>query len=438
MKRGCCLTVALALVLSVCSPTAAEGVPKDPPKKAMRYVVPEAQVVFYADVASGRNLLRKMLRSLEKIAAMNEKSEILRKLAVLEETIRNKTEEITREIHIDPLKDLTSIVMSFQMGNDGGFSFLVVLRGNFDSPELKKKIYTDGSSMLTEYNGRKLLSFPIPQLRDGGSFFMTPTQMVAGNTPHVKAFIDGKLKGRGELAKRMKKSAPEKAILGMAVDYAALMGIGEFRTGVVDEMGEFANILNSLGFSSFWMTGKGATVVVQVDAPEAAERVHQTVIGLNELLTSARPIIRGLGYLAASNASLFEEELPPVVAELLQDNKTFLALVNWLSDTARISGSVKLSPKTNTVTWSLKGNLAGIGSVLLGAGAGAWYFHREAEDARRQELMLKQEIDQRERPEEEMKSPLEWIDHGAGEIDAEIPPDAENGAVPPPPPPVEQ
>ena len=404
------LAVAVATFLLAAGFTAAAAVPLDSPRRAARYVVPGAQVAFYGNVAGSWKVLEKLLASFKKVAGRNDSVEVLKEVSALDQLIRRKAEELTKDVGVDPLKDISSVFVSFGMAADSTFTLLMVVRGNFDHPALFEQVYGNSQNGIREYKGRKLLEAPIPQLRDGGALHLGKSRVVFGSNSAVEAYLDGITLSKEPFAAKVRRSAPEKAVFGLVVDAAALLGISAVRTHIQREMGTLLGYLNSLTSLSVWATEKSATAVLKLRDARFALEAHRALTGFNELLAGLRPTIRGLGYILAAADGLVQNELPPTIVDLLKDKETFVALVDWLADVVKLSGTVKLNKKANSVTWQLKGNVVAAGMAAVGAGAAAWFlFQRNQLDKHVQEVYPDDMIEH----DDNAKTPIQWIYDGA-------------------------
>ncbi len=399
-------------------------VPRVPPAKAAAWVIPNAQLVVYADVSSSLKMIDEVFKLALELPVLRTIPEVQGEVEALRANLQSELDAAVRSSGVDFRNKVTLAMMSFSMDNAGMMSAFLVVRGDFSAGGGVESLL---SGVQEEYKGRKVARLPDSQLVGGGMVYADKQFLVLGNAQHVRDFIDKKAFGKSPISARL-GAMPASTLIGTVADMTGLLGVQMLRSGVEAEVGRpVLDMMLGLESVSLWLEPKGMALnVVSTDAV-AAEWARDTLTAAADYLAAFPLLIRGTGLALLANAGLLEENLPPDLLHLMADRKEFAALVDWVYKATKFSTTVKTDPKKMTSTLSAKGDVPALLLVLSVAGATLWYLNTAQEQSAEEELL--RQLQELERMQEEQDgngqgAPPDGFappDEGPGEPPAEGP-----------------
>ncbi|GEM_PF-6323784 len=283
---------------------------------------------------------------------------------VVEEVRTQITKPLLREVGLNVLQDISTVTVSVSMV-DGKLQFLMVVSGNFENTGIRAAL-AEAPGRVEVVNSKELR---IGEGDFGGPFafqpavFYTGKDLVVGDIDSVKAAAMAKNFKAGKVAGLPKAASMSKAAGIGYVNWNILRAIG-----LVQSMGLGREWTDFLARTDEWVVALSEREIVlweRLNDDVRGQAMLDLASGVNQMLSAAPYVARGLGLGLLGIASIAPEEIPEEFSGLLRDRKGFLKLVETMAGMAKASG--KVSFKKGVFEWRISGSM-GI-SVLLGAGA---------------------------------------------------------------------
>jgi hypothetical protein len=368
------LVIIFALTVSFSDVTPARlNAPHDKAVEAVRYVLPDADVVFHGNIEGTLTNFFALLDELEKLGLVKNNPALAQGVADARKKVREALDAGAKELGIDFTKDLGSLTMSLALRGETDLGVLLRLRGKLEGSGLVEQILKDSGGTVDVKGGTLHL------LKDAGIFpdtvFCLPdkTTLLIGHRPAVeqilaKGAVQGDSKSRqAVLRKKVDRKAGSFVFLSLPDWVLTAMSKDRDLVAVATFLGGIDSIFYSAG-------PRRGFLEVTAAKPEMATRVEYLFKAGAAALGTAAPMIDVATFGLLGVLPLIpEEELGTELMTLLKDEKGILELNGWLKK--RFTGKAKVRADARKMTVSLTlDNPASVVAALLPAGVGAaWY-----------------------------------------------------------------
>ncbi len=356
--------------------------PRDTADKAIRYLLPDAEVVVHMNLEAGIGNVFALLDEVAELKFAKSSAEISQAIGAAQTKMAEGLKFLGNEVGLDLASDLGSITFSLSLASKDKMALLIRMRGNFKDGKLESKITKDAVGTY-EFAGKTIHRLKEePVFSDTVLTFPDATTLLLGLRPVVEEVLSkGKVKpskgGRtARLAKLVNRKTATFALLALPDWAVAELARDESAKLVAKFLGEVDYL--------YYGAAKGKGVFeAGVSSKEARTRVAYLFKSAAGFLDAVRGIIDAGAYSILGIIPLVPpSEIETAWQEALSDEDAVLEVAAWFKQRFTGKSVVKVNSRKQTVRLELDNPAALCGAVApVLAGAGYWMYMRPFQGA---------------------------------------------------------
>jgi hypothetical protein len=355
--------------------------PRDTADKAIRYVLPDAEIVVHVNLEAGIGSVFALLDEVAELKAAKESPEVSEAIVSARTKLGQGLKFFGNEVELDLTKDLGSFTFSLSLADQDNMSILVRMRGNFEKSKIQEKITKDSVGTY-EMEGET-----VHRLKDESVFSETVVTFPDSTTLLLgpRAVVDEILKtGR---VKPVKGSKTER-LKGLVSRKTSAFSLISLPDWAVTELGRdrdlelVAKFLGEVDYI-FYGAGSGKGVVeAGTSSKEALKQITYLFKATAGFLDTVRAIVdAGANSILGLVPLVPENDIEPAWQKVLSDEEAVLELATWFKKRFTGKSKVKTNSRKKTVRLELDNPAAMVGALTpVLAGAGYWMFMRPFHD----------------------------------------------------------
>ena len=347
--------------------------PRDTADKAVRYVLPDANVVVHFNVQAGIGSVFGLLEEMSGLRMATASPEIAEALASTQRTMSDGLGFIGKEVSLDFKKDVGTLTVSLSLSSKERMALLVRLRGNFKESKLLEKLTEDATGTY-EFKGKTIHRWkddsPFPDMVL--SFADDTTLLLGPKAVIEEVFTKGQLK-----ASKGSRTARLAALVDRRTVTFAMLSLPvwllEEMTGDED-LQLLAALLGEVDYV-FYGAGPGKGLVeVGVGAGAANRQISYLFKAAAGFLDTVRALVDAGAYSILGVMPLIPAtEIEPAWQKALSDEEGVLELAAWFKKRFTGKSKVLADARKKTVRLEFDNPAALFGALApVLAGAGYW------------------------------------------------------------------
>ncbi len=356
--------------------------PHDTAQKAIRYVLPDADIVVHINLEAGIGNVFGLLDEVASLKAARDSSEITQAISRARTKVVEGLGFLGNEVDLDLAKDIGSITFSMALADQSNMSIMVRMRGNFEKSSIKEKITKDTVGTY-ELKGKT-----VHRLKEESIFtetvvtFPDTTTLLLGPRPVVDVILKS---GR---AKPAKGSVTEKlkGLVGKKITTFSLFALPDWMTDELGKSRDLELVAKLFGDVDYMFYGAGrrkGLVEAGVSSKGALKQITYLFKAAAGFLDVVRGVVDAGAYSILGMVPLVpESEIEPAWRKALSDEESVLEAASWFRKRFTGKSKVKADRKRKTVRLTLDNRAALMGAMApVLAGAGYWMYMRPFQDA---------------------------------------------------------
>lgn len=355
--------------------------PRDSADKAIRWVLPEADVVVHVNVEASILNVFGLLEEIADLKAAKENPEISQAIASAKAKMEEGLQFVGKEVELDFARDLGTFTLSLGLAKKEEMSLMIRMRGNFKGSKLQATLTKDAPASY-EFKGKTIhrlkeepifkdtvLTFP-----DETTLFMGPKHLVE------EALVAGRVKPvKGSRSARLAKLVDRRMVT------FAMLALPAW---VLDEVSQdddaklVAALLGDVDYIFYGAGPKRGVLEAGVTSKDARRQMSYLFKAGAAFLDAVRGLVDAGAYSILGVIPLIPpSEIDPAWQKALSDEAAVLEVAGWFEKRFTGKSKVKVDPRKQTVRLELDNPAALCGAVApMLAGAGYWMYMRPFQD----------------------------------------------------------